>query len=56
LAFNNVGGPSGTCNNTTIPCTFAWGMPFFYGRNVFTALDQTTISGHNGPFFAATTP
>jgi hypothetical protein len=56
LAFNNAGGPSGTCNNTTIPCTFAWGMPFFYGRNVFTALEGTTINSIVGPFFAATTP
>jgi hypothetical protein len=59
LAFTNVGGPSGTCNNSSTPptpCTFAWGMPFFYGRNVFTALEGTTINSTAGPFFAATTP
>ena len=57
LAFNNVGGPSGTCNNTSgPPCTFAWGLSFFYGRNVYTALDMTTIGTNTGPFFAATTP
>jgi len=59
LAFNNVGGPSGPCNNTSgPPCTFAWGLPFFYGRTVFTALEMTTINGTTttGPFFAATTP
>jgi Protein of unknown function (DUF3443) len=54
LAFNNVGGPSGTCNNTSIPCTFAWGMSFFYGRSVFTALEGATVSGTTvaTPFFA----
>jgi hypothetical protein len=56
LAFNNAGGTSGNCNNTTIPCTFGWGMPFFYGRNVFTALQGTTIGTNPVPFFAVTTP
>jgi Protein of unknown function (DUF3443) len=58
MAFNNIAGPNGgpPCNNTSIPCTFAWGMPFFYGRSVFTGLDQTTIGGNAGPFYAASTP
>ncbi len=55
-AFNNVGGPSGTCDNVATPCTFDWGLPFFYGRSVFTALENTTITGNTGPFFAASTP
>ncbi len=55
-AFNNVGGPSGTCDNVATPCTFDWGLPFFYGRSVFTALENTTITGNAGPFFAASTP
>jgi hypothetical protein len=56
-AFNTLGGPFGTCNNTTGPtCTFDWGLPFFYGRSVFTAVEGTTINGNPGPFFAASTP
>ena len=56
-AFNNVGGPfGGTCDNVTTPCTFDWGLPFFYGRSVFTAVEGTTINGNPGPFFAASTP
>jgi hypothetical protein len=61
-ALNNVGGPSSIgpmetpCNNTTIPCTFAWGLPFFYGRNVFFAIEGKTINGNTGPFVAASTP
>jgi hypothetical protein len=53
-AFNNVGGSQGPCSSAG--CTFDWGLPFFYGRSVFTALENTTISGNTGPFFAATTP
>ncbi len=50
-AFNNLGGPSSAG-------TFDWGLPFFYGRNVFTALEGQTITGASilGPFFAASTP
>lgn len=48
-AFNDIGGP-GTAGS------FDWGLPFFYGRSVFTALEQTTINGTAGPFFAASTP
>jgi hypothetical protein len=53
-AFNNIGGPAGAC--TSVGCTFDWGLPFFYGRSVFTALENTTITGNAGPFFAASTP
>jgi hypothetical protein len=52
-AFNNLGGPSRAG-------TFDWGLPFFYGRSVYTALESTTIGatigGHTVPFIAATTP
>jgi hypothetical protein len=56
-ALNNLGGPSVNCTSpSALPCTFAWGLPFFYGRSVFTALEGTTINGNTGPFFAASTP
>jgi hypothetical protein len=55
-AFNNLGGPGSTCNNTTILCSFDWGLPFFFGRSVFTAIEGKTIGGNTGPFFAASTP
>jgi hypothetical protein len=57
-AMNNVGGPSVTpCGGSNpMPCTFAWGLPFFYGRNVFVALEGKTINGNTGPFIAASTP
>jgi hypothetical protein len=53
-AFNDVGGPG-------MAGSFDWGLPFFYGRSVFTAIESTTtpptlISGNPPPFFAASTP
>jgi hypothetical protein len=59
FAADDVGGPSGTCTASgctcpTFGCSFDWGLPFFYGRKVFTALENTTINGNAGPFFATT--
>jgi Protein of unknown function (DUF3443) len=31
---------------------FDWGLPFFYGRNVFTAINGASTSGGNGPYWA----
>ena len=45
-AFSNIGGP----NPDTMG--FDLGLPFFYGHNVFTAIEGNTVSGSMGPFFA----
>jgi hypothetical protein len=45
-AFNDLAAPAG---DTT---TFAWGLPFFYGRNVYTAIEGRVTPGGNGPYFA----
>lgn len=42
--FVSLGGP-----NTG---TFDWGLPFFFGRNVFTAIDAHSTPGGAGPFWA----
>lgn len=31
---------------------FIWGLPFFYGRTVFSAFSGASTSGGNGPYFA----
>lgn len=31
---------------------FIWGLPFFYGRTVFSAFSQASTPGGNGPYFA----
>ncbi|MGD0182243.1 MAG: DUF3443 family protein [Terriglobales bacterium] len=44
-AFSNIAGPlgSGACSSSnTSACSFDWGLPFFYGRSVFTGIDGAT--------------
>jgi Protein of unknown function (DUF3443) len=43
-AFSTLGGPN--------PGAFDWGLPFFYGRNMFTAIDNQTTPGGLGPYYA----
>ena len=45
-AFDNVAGPYPD------PQGFDFGLPFFYGRNVFVAIEGDTTSGGTGPYFA----
>ncbi|MGE0115478.1 MAG: DUF3443 domain-containing protein [Steroidobacteraceae bacterium] len=46
FAFGNLAG--------TIPLasSFDWGLPFFYGRSVYVAIEGQTTSGGTGPFMA----
>lgn len=43
-AFNQLAGPFGN--------EFDWGLSFFYGRNVFTAIDGASTPGGTGPYWA----
>jgi hypothetical protein len=45
-AFNNLGAPWGDAT------TFDWGMPFFYGRRVYFAIDGRTAGSSTGPYLA----
>ena len=45
-AFDNIGAPGSD------PQGFDFGLPFFYSRNVFVALDGMNTSGGLGPYFA----
>jgi len=44
-AFIDLAGGAGSSR-------FIWGMPFFYGRSVYFALEQHTAGGFSGPFYA----
>jgi hypothetical protein len=46
--FEDLGGPTG---NSSINM-FDWGLPFFYGHNVYTAIDGATTPGGTGPYWA----
>lgn len=34
------------------PGSFDWGLPFFYGRNVFTAIEGKSTPQGSGPYWA----
>ena len=42
--FPTLGGPNSAM--------FDWGLPFFYGRNVFVAIEGKTSAGGTGPYWA----
>ena len=48
----NVAGPINVPAGTPNPIQFDLGMPFFFGRNIFTAVENGTTSGGTGPYFA----
>jgi hypothetical protein len=43
-AFSQLAGPN--------PGIFDWGLPFFFGRSVLTAIEGQSTPGGNGPYFA----
>ena len=47
-AFGTLAGAAGQSGTGT----FAWGLPFFYGRSVYTAMENVDAGGTNGPYFA----
>jgi len=42
--FNTLGGPNSGM--------FDWGLPFFFGRNVYTAIESKSTPGGVGPYWA----
>jgi hypothetical protein len=47
VAFNNLGGTLSSLANT-----FDWGMPFFYGRSVYIAIEGQSTPAGTGPYVA----
>jgi hypothetical protein len=49
-AFSTLGGHN--CLPGGSNCAFDWGLTFFYGRNVFTAIENMSTPGGTGPYVA----
>lgn len=47
-AFDDIAGSAGDLIDTS----FDWGLPFFYGKDVFIGIDGKTADGDSGPFYA----
>ena len=52
VAFSELGGPNAPISGCGT--SFDWGLSFFYGRYVFTAIEQQPVTGTSfvGPFWA----
>jgi hypothetical protein len=48
----NVGGPTSTITGLGSTSFFDFGVPFFYGRTVFTAIEGKSAGGTTGPYWA----
>ncbi len=51
-ALNNLGGPITSSSGFGVTDVFDWGLPFHYGRTVYTAFEAHTTAAGNGPYFA----
>ena len=52
FAFDNLAGPlPGFSTDAAVP-GFDWGLPFFFGRDVYTAIEGQSTPGGTGPYFA----
>ena len=52
LISNNAAAINGLAGPFTLAPVFDFGLPFFFGRNVFTAFDGKSTPGGTGPYSA----
>jgi hypothetical protein len=53
-AFNDLGGPTAGLGSPAAVSTdyFGWGLPFFFGRNVYTAIEAMSTPAGARPYWA----
>jgi hypothetical protein len=52
-AIADVGGTAATSTgNNMLSGDFDFGLAFFYGRHVYTAIENSVIGSNTGPFYA----
>ena len=49
---NNLNLPSNDSNQNSLLSSFEWGLPFFYGRDVYTAIEGKDTPAGPGPYWA----
>ena len=47
-AFDDIAGTTGSLISTS----FDWGLPFFYGKDIYFAIDGKAVGSDSGPFYA----
>jgi hypothetical protein len=52
IAFSNLAGVLPTTGNAALTGSFDWGLPFYYGRTVYTVFEGSTSSVGSGPYVA----
>jgi hypothetical protein len=54
VAFDNLGGSSTAPRSGSggMGAFFDWGLPFYFGKNVFTAIEGQSTPAGTGPFVA----
>lgn len=51
-AFDDLAGPMPSLSSDASMPGFDWGLPFFFGRNVATSIEQQETPAGTGPYFA----
>jgi hypothetical protein len=52
IAFSNLAGTLPSTGNASLTGSFDWGLPFFYGRTVYTVFEGYATSVATGPYVA----
>jgi hypothetical protein len=54
VVFSNLGGPSmaPSSGGSSMGAYFDWGLPFYFGKNVFTSIEDQSAKAGSGLYVA----